>query len=441
MEKITAFFNTPFGQGIISVCKALLLLALAFIVAAIVKKLVILLINKTKLKNALDKADKDGDGSKLTEYIGKLVYLVVFLLFVPGIFAALGAGSIMNPVVDMLQKIWGYVPNIIAASIILVVGLLVAKLIRELLIPVFRKIKVDKLQEKAGIEVADNAKLSNTLAYIVYVLIVIPVVIIALQALKITAISDPAVNMLTKVIGFIPNIIIGILIIIAGVWVGRLAGQIVSRLIAATGVDKKLSDQFEGKGKDFVLSKVVGIVVEVVIIFFITIEGLSILKLDVLSNIGEKMIGYMPKILASVIILALAYTIASLISKFMEKNGVGRFAPLVRVAIYILAGIMIMTQLKIAKDVVFWTFIILLIGFAVAAALAFGLGGKDFAAKTLKRLSPADDEKEDEGVSECAAEEAAEEEAEETNIGEDIAESVDNGIDKITGMFGKKEEE
>ncbi len=447
MEKINAFFNSTFGTGLMNVVKAVLLLVLAFVVAAIVKKLVLMLINKTKLKNLLDKADKEGDGSRLAGYIGKLVYLLVFLLFVPGIFSVLGASSIASPILNVLETIWGYVPNIIAAAIILIVGLLVAKLIRELLVPLFQKIKVDKLQEKAGIDVQDSAKLSNTLAYVVYVLIVIPVVIIALQALKISAISDPAVGVLNTVIGFIPNIIIGILIIGAGVWVAKLAGQIITRLIAATGVDKKLSDQLDGKAKNFVLSKVVGIVVQILIIVFFSVEGLNVLKLDILSGIGGSIISYMPKLLAAVIILALAITLATLIARFMDKNGIGRYAIFAKLAVYVIAGFMILTQLGIAKDIVFWAFVIILAAIAVAAAIAFGIGGRKFAEKTLEKL-----ECKDEPCCECkeekaeASEEAAAEEAEidggrAEQFAQDIANSVDSGIDKITGKFGKKNEE
>ena len=105
LEKINNFFNAKLGSGLMNVIKAVLLLAIAFIVAAIVKKLVLKLISKTKLKNALDKADKEGDGTRLAGYIGKLVYLIVFLLFVPGIFGVLGADSIGQPIGEMLSKL------------------------------------------------------------------------------------------------------------------------------------------------------------------------------------------------------------------------------------------------------------------------------------------------------------------------------------------------
>ena len=422
---MSQFFSTVIGSEVLTIIKALLLLALAFIVAAIAKFLVLKLIDKTKLKDLIGKTNRSGDPQKARNYIGKLVYLLVFLLFVPGIFSILGAGSIATPLFNVLEKIWSYVPNILAAVIILIVGLLIAKLVRELLIPVFRKIKVDRLQEKAGIEVEDAAKLSTTLAYIVYVLIVIPVVILALQTLKISAISDPAVSVLDKIITFIPTLILGILIIAAGIFVAKIAAQIVTRLIAATGVDKKLSEQLDENAKDFVLSKVIGSVVQGLIIVFFVVEGLNILKLDVLSKIGATIIAYLPKALGAVLILAGGMALAALLTRLLKKNGLARLALLSRAIIYVIAGFMVLNQLGIANQIVTTAFVIVLAALAVAAAIAFGLGGREFASRVLNRIEARNDTyPEEKVVEEPAVPEEVAEPAESVDISEPVPEEV-----------------
>ena len=77
-------FVTFFGTGLWAVIKAVLILLLAFLVAGIVKSLVVKLLTKTKLSVLLGKTDASTDGGKrMLEHIGKLVHLVVFLLFVP----------------------------------------------------------------------------------------------------------------------------------------------------------------------------------------------------------------------------------------------------------------------------------------------------------------------------------------------------------------------
>ncbi|MCR5675748.1 MAG: mechanosensitive ion channel [Lachnospiraceae bacterium] len=379
---------TGMWTALFNVLKALLLLVAAFIVAAIVKSIVFKIIERTKLNIILMKADgQTAPPGTTKEYIGKLAYFLVFLLFVPGIFDLLGVNSVTTPIVGLLNQIWGYLPNILAAVIILVVGLLIARLVRQLLVPLFSRLKVDALQEKAGIAVSEKARLSQTLAYIVYVFIVIPVVIMALQALKIDAISQPAISMLDIIFAFIPNIIVGILVIVVGAMIGKFTGQIVERLLAATGVDEKLSGLVEGSAKRFVLSHVAGIVVQTVIVIFFCVEGFNVLKLEVLTQIGGAVISYMPRALAAVVIFAIAALGASAVARLLSRNGLDAYVLIVRAAIYIVAVFMILNQLGIAAVIVNTAFIVILAALAIAFAIAFGIGGRTFAAEALKKLS------------------------------------------------------
>ncbi len=377
------------------ILKALLLLIAAFLVAAAVKNIVLRIIERSRLNAWLLRADGERQRPGTTrEYIGKLVYFLVFLLFVPGIFELIGASSITTPILGLLNRVWGYIPNLLASIIILIVGLLIARLVRQLLVPVFARLRVDRLQEKAGLEVRDAAKLSSTLAYIIYVLIVIPVVIMALQALKIDAVTQPAISMLNIIFAFIPSIIVGILVIVIGVMIGNFAGQIVERLIAATGVDAKLSGQLEGDGtKKPALSRVVGVTVQIVIILLFSVEGFDVLKLGILTDVGGAIIAYMPRALAAVMIFALAAYAATAVGKMLKNSGLSSYALIARIAIYTVGAFMILNQLGIAAIIVNSAFILILAAIAVAFAIAFGIGGRDAAAETLKKLREKKDNK------------------------------------------------
>lgn len=372
--------------GIWAVVKAALILVLAFVVAKVVQSLVTKLLTKTKLSEVVSKLDS-GDGSAgITDFIGKFVYLFVFLLFVPGVFTALGMNSISAPILLLLNSIWGYVPNILAAAIILVVGFQIAKYVRQLLVPVFAKLKIDKLQEKAGIEVTDSAKLSNTLAYIVYVLILIPMIVMALHILDISVISDPAIRMLNTIFDFIPNIFVALIIILLGCMIGKFVGQIVTQLIASAGLDAKLSKLIEGKNEKFVLSKVVGAICYAVVVVFFVVESFNTLHLFVLSEIGIVVIAYMPYVLSAILILAVCYFAAAVAEKTLKKNGFTTYAVISKAAIFTVGAFMVLNQLGIAKEIVNAAFILVLAALAVAFAIAFGIGGKDFAADALKKL-------------------------------------------------------
>lgn len=375
------------------VLQALLVLAAAFIVAGIVKSLVVKLLAKEKIAKALGKVDPEGKGG-LAQFIAKAVYLLVFMLFVPGIFSSLGLSVIFTPVANIFNAIWAYVPNIIAAAIVLVVGFMIAKLVRQLLIPVFDKININKLQEKAGIEVANSDKLSVTLAYVVYYLILIPMIVMALDVLNISVISAPATSILNSILGFIPNILVALIIIIIGCMIGKFVGQIVTRLIATAGLDAKLAKLLDKDDQKFSLSKLVGTIVNVIIVIFFVVEGLNVLQLEVLTNVGSVVIGYMPVVLSAVIIAVAAFFASSVAEKALKKNGKNTYAMIAKVAIFTVAGFMILSQLGIAAEIVNTAFKLVLAAVAIAVALAFGLGGKEFAANTLKKIEEKEDKAE-----------------------------------------------
>lgn len=382
-------FVSLFSSGIWAVIKAVLLLLLAFITAAVVKSLVVKLCTRTRLNALLNQTGTADGTEKSVDFIGKFVHLLVFLLFVPGIFESLGMREVSSPILNLLNTLWGYLPNILAAALILWIGLFIARLVRELLVPIFSRLKIDALQEKAGIQVSDTGRFSNTLAYIVYVLILIPVIIAALQVLNIEAVSAPAIRMLDAIFKFIPNILAALIILSIGCMVAKFSGKIVESLIASAGFDTKLKEHLEEKENGFILSNVIGKTVHIIMVVFFIVESFSVLHLSVLTDIGNAIIGYMPYVLASVLILLVCYVCNGLASKALLRGGHTVFAMVSRVAIYTVGIFMVLSELGIAKEIVNTAFLLIITAFAIAFAISFGLGGRAFAGKVLRKLSDA----------------------------------------------------
>ena len=427
-------------EPVLNIIEAILLLACAFMVASIIKTLVLRALSKTKLRAQLyeeaaggkagkEKADAAGESaqaetvqtaeaaegaqpaaaestqpadnpkeSSAAGFLGALIYLIVFLLFIPAIFSLLGIHNASAPIVSMLNDLWNHLPNILACIVILVVGFMLAKLVRQLLIPIFRHLKIDKLQEKAGVETSATGKLSATLAYIIYVLILIPIIITALRSLHIPAISNPAISMLNKIFDFVPSIIVAILIIVIGNVIARFAGQITSRLIEAGGLDEKVAKFVGHSHANYPLSRVLGTLVHVVIIVFFVVQSFGVLHMETFNDIGSAVISYMPFALSAVLILGICYFAATAaknaVSKFMNP-GIGKF---IYFAIWVIGIFMALNQLGIARSLVTMAFTAVAGAFAVAVAIAFGIGGKDFAARMLERLEE-ENEKTDKGKS------------------------------------------
>lgn len=387
---MSELFSTFLTTGAWAVIRAVLLLLVAFLCAKIVKSLVNKALSKTKLGAGDSSSDTASEGrGKTVDFLGRLMYLLVFLLFVPGIFDSLGLGEMSAPILNLLNTMWGYLPNVLAAVIVLWVGFFIAKLVRELLVPVFGKLKVNRLQEKAGLDVTDSAKLSNTLAYIVYVLILIPVVITALQVLNIQAISAPAVKMLDVIFAFIPNILAALMIIVIGCTIAKFAGGIVESLIASAGLDAKLSNLLDSKAPQFILSRVIGRTVSTVMVIFFIVESFSVLHLQVVTDIGSAIIGYLPYVLAAVLILMACYVVNAIIQKSLRKGEHTGAALVSKCAIYTIGVFMVLNELGIAGEIVNTAFILIVAALAVAFAISFGIGGREFAGRMLKRLEDA----------------------------------------------------
>lgn len=374
-------FKMLFSSGSWMVIKALLILVIAFIVSAGVKKVIMKIMEKTLLGRFFHFEDAES----VRCFVGKLGYLLVFLLFVPGIFQTLEMDSISVPLMELLNSLWSYIPNVFASAIILTIGIRISNLIRQLMVPLLEKTKVDKLQEKLGVSIPKEARISETIAYIVYVLILIPVAIAALNALGITAISQPATAMLDTIINFIPNLTVSIILACVGILIGKLAGQIVERLISASGISQKLALFTEQQLPSLSVAKVAGQIVNVIIVVFLLVEAFRVLRLQVLTVIGSAIIAYMPSVLAALCILLLAIVLSTIVSKILKQYNV-IYAVIAKTSIMVVCVFFILSQLGIASKLVNAAFIIMISAVAVAFAISFGIGGRSFAANMLHVL-------------------------------------------------------
>jgi len=367
---------------------AILLLVVAFIAAGLAKKLIVKLLKAVKAEKLLSKlgADESVAESAIT-FVGKLVYFVVFLLFLPSVLDRLGMNSVSAPITNLVNKFLAFVPSLVAAIIIIVVGLFVAKLVKDLLASLLKAVKVDALQEKAGIKASDNASFSNIIANVVYGLIVLVVITTGLDQLKIPAISNPANDIVASIFAIIPSVLAAIVIIAAGVFIAKLVAKLLEGLLAGVGADSLL-EKVTGSAKKVSLSKVISEVVKYVLVIIFLVQGINVLNLPVLTNIGAAVISYLPAVLTAVIILAIGMFAANtaeaaIVKKFPNAKAAALVA---KVVIYVFVGFVCLSQLGVAIDMVEKTFVLIIAAVCVAFAVAFGIGGRNFAANMLAKL-------------------------------------------------------
>jgi len=268
--------------------------------------------------------------------------------------------------------------------------------VRTIVTKLLKAVKVDSLQEKAGIDASENTSFSTIIANVIYGIIVLFVITCALDQLEITAISAPANEVVAKIFDMIPNVLGAILIIAIGVFIAKLVAQLLQSLLAGVGADTLIEKITGTPAKKIVLSKVIASVVQYVLAVVFLVQGINVLNLDVLTSIGAAIIGYMPSVLSAVIIIAVgmfaAYTAESaIVKKFPEAKGSALVA---KVVIYVLVAFLCLSELGVASAIVETTFVSIIAAVCVAFAIAFGVGGRTFAANTLEKIEKKIDSKE-----------------------------------------------
>ncbi len=385
-------FLTELGLAVPSIIYAIILLAIAFIVAGVAKNLVMKLLERLNLDKYTDKLGvvDETTGSSI-EFVGNLVYAIVFLLFLPAVLNKLGMQGVSSPIEMFVSKFLGFLPNLIGAIIILAVGLFLAKLIRQIITPILKRLNVDKLQERAGVASPENVTVSSMISYVIYVLIIIMAITAALQALNISAISKPAISMLGRIFNAIPKIFVAIAIVIIGNAIAKMVGKLLENILSSAGTDgliNKIASSENEKLKSISLSEIIGEIVKYIILILFVVEAFGFLNFEVLQSVGEGIISYLPYLISAILIMGVALFAAIWVENIILKRfSSSKFVALIAKSLIIIVAVfMTLSQLGFAKSIVNAAFIIILGALAVAFAISFGMGGRDFASNVLKRI-------------------------------------------------------
>lgn len=368
---------------------AVLMLVVAFVAATIVKSLMVKLLKALKAEEKLAKLGvKDASTGSSVEFIAKLAYFVTFLLFLPGVLDKLGMNSVSQPITNMVNSFLAFIPKLVGAGIIIAVGVFIAKIVRDLLVALLRATKIDQLQAKAGILVTESSALSTIISNVVYGIILLVMITSALDALGISAISVPANNIVQSIFDMIPYVLGAIVIIAVGVFISNLVAKLLGSLLAGVGTDKLIEKMTGTPAKKVVLSKLISSIVKYVLIVIFIVQGINVLQLPVLTEVGAAIIGYMPAVISAVIIVAIGLFAANtaetaLVKKFPEAKASALVA---KIAIYVLTAFLCLSQLNVANVIVETTFILVIAALCIAFAVAFGVGGRKFAETTLDKL-------------------------------------------------------
>ncbi|MBI2045800.1 MAG: hypothetical protein HYT28_00010 [Parcubacteria group bacterium] len=206
-------------------------------------------------------------------------------------------------------------------------------------------------------------------------------------------------NLWLGVVGFVPNLVVALIIFIIGWVVAAVLGRVVAQIIKAIKVDTALASAgFEElvnrAGFNLNSGYFVGELVKWFVIIVFLLASFDVLGLaQVTIFLKDVVLLYLPNVFVAALILLTAALIAQFIERVVTGSakaagistahflgGVSRWA------IWIFAILAAISQLGIAGVFAQTLFTGVVVALSLAVGLSFGLGGKDAAAKYIERL-------------------------------------------------------
>ncbi len=381
---------------------AILILIATWIVARAVKWVIQKAIDRTPaLRRHMTGTPEETVGHQL----GTIAKLIIWLVGIMAALTELDLGQILSPINELVNEIFAFLPHLIAAGLIFFVGLVVARIVKRLVETVLIAANVDGLLARVGIGAtegtvrtpadavppgsapgATRASIARAAGVLVYALIIIPVAIAALQALEISSIAGPATDMLNQILGAIPHVLAAALWIGIAFVAGRFLKTIIEAILPPTGFDDAIRSTGVLPVSAFP-SRIVANIAMIAVILAASIEAAGQLGGATVAIFLAQVTELGGKVIFGTLIIVVGIFLARILANLVGSGtGEGSFAQaIVRYAIIALFTAIGLTFMGLADQIVILAFGLILGSAAVATALAFGLGGRDAAARILER--------------------------------------------------------
>jgi small-conductance mechanosensitive channel len=205
------------------------------------------------------------------------------------------------------------------------------------------------------------------------------------------AVTQSLSDGLGAILGALPALIGAIIILVIGFIIAKVLQGVVTRVLQSMGFQgwmesggiKQFFDRSQTNQTPLsILGKLV-----FWLVFFIAITmAVDTLGISAISDVLAQFIAYIPQIIAAILILVLATLLANFVAGIIRgATGSNLIGSVAQYSIIVFAAFAALTQLGIAKELIAPTFLILLGGVTLAAAIAFGLGGKGVAQQMVEQ--------------------------------------------------------
>jgi hypothetical protein len=326
--------------------------------------------------------------------IANIAYWVIWLFALPALLGALQLEGLLTPVNVMMGRIFAFLPGVMGAAVIFGIGLLAARILRQIVVGLLTAAGSERIAERMGLSSALGEKtLASLVGSVVFALVLLPTLAASLQTLGIDAVAKPVGNLLDTVVALIPKLISAALVVAIGAVLGRVLAGLASALLAGAGINR-LPEQL-GMGKDFRLggrdpAELVGGAVMAAVLLLAVTQAFDIIGFAVLTNAVTALGEVLVRLALAVIVFGVGFWLAAVAARMVAASSVARareLAQVARVAILFFTAALALRQTGLPGDIISIAFGAIVGGLALGVALAVGLGGRKVAGRLLEALA------------------------------------------------------
>jgi hypothetical protein len=336
--RITQQMADLVGTYLPNVFAALVVLIVGWIAALVVAGLVRAALGRLGLNARMSRwcttESPEAKAPEVERTVSRIVFWFAMLFVLVGFFQTLGLTLVTEPLNQFLNRVFEYAPRLVAAGALLLVAWIAARVLRFVVRQVLHATRIDqRFSHQVGVESEKSMPLAKTAGEAVYWLVFLLFLPMVLDALAVPGLLAPVQNMLTSILGFLPNVFAAAVIFAVGWFVARIVQRIVTNLLSAVGTDS-LSEKVgvaSMLGRNS-LSSLIGLIAYILILIPVLIGSLNALAIEAVTKPASEMLntilGALPGIFAAFLVIAIAYVVgrivAGLVTNFLRGVGFDR---------------------------------------------------------------------------------------------------------------------
>jgi hypothetical protein len=194
--------------------------------------------------------------------------------------------------------------------------------------------------------------------------------------------------MLGIIFAYLPVLFSAFIIVAFAYFVGKMVGELATNLLGRLGFNRVLP-LIGIKSERFDLSRLSGQLITILIVLVAAMEAANLLGFGRLSDLITEFIVLAGNVLVGLVIIGVGLYFGNLVAELIEKSAVNNARTLglaAKISILVLTVTMGLSQMGLASEIITLAFVFLAGALAISFAIAFGIGGRDLAARKLAEI-------------------------------------------------------